>query len=91
MVRDDSYPNWKSYPEQKYFVWNKYKREMIFLEKLIYTQSNKIDLRSKNEYLKSAIQGYNFTSMKHIYEKDKKYYKYSFEGNGFYEIKLDSI
>ena len=85
MVRDDSYPNGKRYPEQKYFVWNKYKREMIFLEKLIYTQSNKIDLRSKNEYLKSAMQGYNFTFMKHIYEKDKKYYKYNNVTNSFNE------
>ena len=76
-VWDNSYPGSRRYPEQKYFVWNNYKRKMIFLEELIYTHTNKIDLRSENEYLKSAMQGYKFTSMKHIYEKDKKYYKYN--------------
>ena len=30
-------------------------------------------------------------SMKHIYEKDKKYYKYNNEKKIFYEIKLNLI
>ena len=30
-----------------------------------------------NEYLQAVFQGYKFTFMAHIYEKDKKYYKYN--------------
>ena len=50
-----------------------------------------ININSHNEYLQSAKQGYKFTSMKHIYEKDKKYYKYNNEKKKFYEIKLNLI
>ena len=44
-----------------------------------------------NEYLQPAIQGYKFTFMEHIYEKDKKYYKYNYKVGKFDEIKFDSI
>ena len=88
---DDSYLFRRYYPEQKYFVWNNYKREMIFLEGLNYFYTNEIDERSENEYLKSAMEGYKFTSMNYIYEKDKKYYKYNDVAKIFDEIKIDSI
>ena len=90
-VRDDSYLFGRYFPEQKYFVWNNYKREMIYLEGLYYTYNKEIDEKSDNEYLKSAVQGYKFTSREHIYEKDKKYYKYNDVAKIFDEIKLDSI
>ena len=86
---DDSYLGGRYYPPQKYFVWNNYKREMILLEGVV---DYKLDnINSHNEYLQSAKQGYKFTSMKHIYEKDKKYYKYNNEKKIFYEIKLNLI
>ena len=78
------------YTNQVHFVWNNYKRKMIPLEGIYFITDNNAKIYN-NEYLQSAIQGYKFTFMEHIYEKDKKYYKYSFGGNGFYEIKLDSI
>ena len=90
-VRDDSYLFGRYFPQQKYYVWNNYKREMILLKEINYFYNNDIDEKSNNEYLQSAIQGYKFTSMEHIYEKDKKYYKYNESINIFDEIKLDSI
>ena len=42
----------------------------------------------KNEYLQSVLQGYKFTFMDHIYEKDKKYYKYNDSENKFDEVKF---
>ena len=86
---DDSYLGGRYYPPQKYFVWNNYKREMILLE--VEPLYSDININSHNEYLQSAKQGYKFTSMKHIYEKDKKYYKYNNEKKIFYEIKLNLI
>ena len=86
---DDSYLGGRYYPPQKYFVWNNYKREMILLEGLV--DYNLDNINSHNEYLQSARQGYKFASMKHIYEKDKKYYKYNNEKRIFYEIKLNLI
>ena len=47
--------------------------------------------RVNDEYIQSAIQGYKFTFREHIYEKDKKYYKYNGKTNKFDEIKIDSI
>ena len=90
-VKDNSYPGGIYYPSQNYFVWNNYKREMIFLKGLLYTYDKNIDQSSNNEYYKSAKQGYKFTSMAHIYEKDKKFYKYNDVISKFVEIKLDSI
>ena len=86
---DNSFPGGIYYPPQKYFVWNNYKREMILLE--VEPLYSDININSHNEYLQSAKQGYKFTSMKHIYEKDKKYYKYNNEKKIFYEIKLNLI
>ena len=86
---DDSYLGGRYYPPQKYFVWNNYKREMILLEGIV--NYNLDNINSHNEYFQSAKQGYKFTSMKHIYEKDKKYYKYNNEKKIFYEIKLNLI
>ena len=93
-VRDDSYLGGRFFPRQKYFVWNNYKREMIYLEGVESSWTHDINERSDNEYLQSDIQGYKFTSMEHIYEKDKKYFKYNIYNNEiriFDEIKLDSI
>ena len=90
-VVDNSYPGGRYYPHQKYYVWNNYKREMILLEGVDYSWTHQIDINSPNEFLQSAKQGYKFTSMKHIYEKDKKYYKYNNEKKIFDEIKLNSI
>ncbi len=86
---DNSFPGGIYYPPQKYFVWNNYKREMILLE--VEPLYSDININSHNEYLQSAKQGYKFTSMKHIYEKDKKYYKYNDVTKRFNEIKLDLI
>ena len=86
-VRDDSYLGGRYFPLQKYFVWNNYKREMILLEGVDNSWTHNIDETSNNEYLQSAIQGYKFTSMEHIYEKDKKYYKYNKKIKIFDEIK----
>ena len=41
-----------------------------------------------NEYLQSVMQGYKFTFMDHIYEKDKKYYKYNERANKFDQVKF---
>ena len=93
-VRDNSYLGGIYFPHQKYFVWNNYKREMILLEGVDDSWTNDIDESRDNEYLQAAIQGYKFTSMEHIYEKDKKYFKYNIYNNEiriFDEIKLDSI
>ena len=78
---DNSFPGGIYYPPQKYFVWNNYKREMILLEGIV--DYNLDNINSHNEYFQSAKQGYKFTSMKHIYEKDKKYYKYNNEKKNF--------
>ena len=85
-VIDNSYLGGRYFPHQKYFVWNSYKREMILLEG-VDSWTHDIDETRNNEYLQSAIQGYKFTSMEHIYEKDKKYYKYNKQIKLFDEIK----
>ena len=57
----------------------------------IYYINDKVAKSINDEYLQAVIQGYKFTFMDHIYEKDNKYYKYK---DGFYEfeeIKFDSI
>ena len=78
------------YRYQIHFVWNNYKRKMVPL-KGIYYINDKVAKSINDEYLQAVIQGYKFTFMDHIYEKDNKYYKYK---DGFYEfeeIKFDSI
>ena len=79
----------RKYPKEDYYVWNNYRREMILLEPIWHYIYNEIDLNIRNEYLQSAIKGYKFTAMEHIYEKDKRFYKYNETKNIFYEIKLD--
>ena len=69
-----------------FFVWNNYKRKMIPLKVIGYIYEN-----TNNEYLQSAVQGYKFTFMDHLYEKDKKYYKYNDNTKKFDEIKFDSV
>ena len=84
-----SFSGYNEYPEENYYVWNNYKREMVLLEPIWHYIYNEIDLNIRNEYLQSAIKGYKFTAMEHIYEKDKRFYKYNETKNIFYEIKLD--
>ena len=84
---DNSFPGGIYYPPQKYFVWNNYKREMILLE--VEPLYSDININSHNEYLQSAKQGYEFTIIDHIYEKNNKNYKYNNITLKFDEIKLD--
>ena len=75
------------YRNQIHFVWNDYKRKMVPIKGVYYID----DYFSKDitdEYLQSVLQGYKFTFMDHIYEKDKKYYKYNERANNFDEIEL---
>ena len=76
------------YRKQIHFVWNKYKRKMIPLEG-IYFICDSIAKVYNNEYLQAVIQGYEFTIIDHIYEKDNKNYKYNDVTLKFDEIKLD--
>ena len=64
---------------------------MIQLHEVYGDNYHIIDPWSNKEYLQSARQGYKFTSMEHIYEKDKKFYKYNESIEIFEEIQLDSI
>ena len=76
-----------NYRGQIHFVWNNYKRKMIPIKGL-YIIEDSIAKNFNDEYLQSVIQGYNFTFMDHIYEKDKKYYKYNDLSLKFDEIKI---
>ena len=72
-------------PKKIYFVWNKYKREMIAVYGI--TLSTDSDLSSiNNEYMQSVIQEYEFTIRDNIYEKNYKYYYYNNELLNFDEI-----
>ena len=66
-----------------YYVWNNYKRKMMRIDGTY--EMNIYD----NEYLSAAALGYKFTLYDHIYEKDKKFFRYV--EKVFYEIKIDSI
>ena len=79
-----------NYNGQMHFVWNNYKRKMIPIKGL-YFIGNRIVKDYNDEYLQSVIQGYNFTFMDHIYEKDKKYYKYNDATLKFDTITFDLI
>ena len=70
---------------QIHFVWNKYKRKMIAIEG-IYFISDSIARITNNEYLQSVIQGYEFTYIDHIYQRDNKKYKYNDQTLKFDEI-----
>ena len=71
-----------------HFVWNNFKRKMIPINGLYFIKDS-IAKKYNNEYLQSVIQGYNFTIMDHIYEKNNKNYKYNDITLNFDEIKLD--
>ena len=71
-----------------FFVWNKYKRKMILI-KGVNDIDDVIDKTYNNEYLQAVIQGYEFTFMDHIYEKNKKYYIYNDKELIFNEIKFE--
>ena len=75
------------YRNQVHFVWNNYKRKMIPIKDL-YFIDDYIAETYNNEYLQAIIQGYKFTFMDHIYEKDTKYYKYNEITLKFDEIKM---
>ena len=76
------------YRKQIHFVWNKYKREMIPLKDIYYIDDY-FAKQINNEYLQAVIQGYEFTIIDHIYEKNNKNYKYNEKTLKFDEIKLD--
>ena len=89
-VWDNSYLGSLYIPEQKYYVWNNYKREMIQLKGVdFYYIIDGYGRINNDEYFQSAVKGYKYTSMDHIYEKDKKFYKYNYSSIKFDEIKLD--
>jgi len=73
-----------------HFVWNDYKRKMIPIKGL-YFIDDRIAKEYNDEYLQAVVQGYKFTFMDHIYEKDKKYYKYNDLTLKFDEINFDLI
>ena len=75
------------YRNQIHFVWNNYKRKMIPIKGLYYVNVYSVE-GYNNEYLQAVLQGYKFTFMDHIYEKDKKYYKYNDSENKFDEVKF---
>ena len=75
------------YRNQVHFVWNNYKRKMIPI-KGVYYIDDVIAEGYNNEYLQAVLQGYKFTFMDHIYEKDKKYYKYNDISLKFDEIEM---
>ena len=75
------------YRNQEHFVWNNYKRKMIPIKGL-YFVNDYVAGGYNNEYFQAVFQGYKFTFMDHIYEKDKKYYKYNNILLKFDEIKL---
>jgi hypothetical protein len=76
------------YTNQVHFVWNNYKRKMIPI-KGVYYIDDYIAKIYNNEYLQAVIQGYEFTIIDHIYEKNNKNYKYNDITLKFDEIKLD--
>ena len=73
-----------------HFVWNDYKRKMIPIKGL-YSIDDRIAKEYDDDYLQSVMQGYKFTFMDHIYEKDKKYYKYNDLTLKFDEINFDLL
>ena len=76
------------YRYQIHYVWNNYKRKMIPI-KGVYYIDNSVAKVYNNEYLQSVIQGYDFTIIDHIYEKNNKNYRYNDITLQFDEIKLD--
>ena len=75
------------YRNQEHFVWNNYKRKMIPIKGL-YFVNDYVAGGYNNEYFQAVFQGYKFTFMDHIYEKDKKYFKYNDISLKFDEINI---
>ena len=71
-----------------YSAWNKYKRKMMHFKVVNYIDKYASE-EYNNEYLQAYIQGYEFTFIDHIYEKNNKNYKYNNITLKFDEIKLD--
>ena len=71
-----------------YYIWNNYKRKMI---KISGKQCTKITVffgdknPFNNEYLQAVNQGYKFTYLDHIYQKNHKLYHYNEETSLFEE------
>ena len=76
------------YRKQVHYVWNKYKRKMIPIKGVYYIDKDIAKIYN-NEYLQAVRQGYDFTIIDHIYEKNNKNYKYNDIKLKFDEIKLD--
>ena len=68
------YYNPKTTKDNKNIVhsaWNKYKRKMISFKGVNYIDKYNAE-KYNNEYLQAFIQGYEFTIIVEIYEKNKK-------------------
>ena len=61
---------------------------MIHFKGIPYIDKYKTE-KYNNEYLQAFLQGYEFTIIDNIYEKDNKNYKYNNNTIKFDEIKLD--
>ena len=88
---------------KRHYVFNTYKRKMIELDRLCHISSNYTDLilllhnqisfiqseEYNNEYFQCVRQGYDFTCIDHIYQKNDKKYKYNKETLSFDEIDIN--
>ena len=88
---------------KRHYVFNTYKRKMIELHRLCHISSNYTDLilliydkvsfiqseEYNNEYFQCVRQGYDFTCIDHIYQKNDKKYKYNKETLSFDEIDIN--
>ena len=69
-------------------IWNKYKRKFISFKGVNYIDKYNAK-KYNNEYLQAVLQGYEFTIIDHIYEKNNKNYYYNNKTLKFDEILLD--
>ena len=91
---------------KKHLVFNSYKRKMIILDGLHYISSLESGLviltgektgklirgsEYNNEYFQAVRQGYDFTCIDHIYQKNNKNYKYNTQTLIFNEINDDDL
>ena len=76
-------------PNNYFFVWNNYKREMIKVDgPFCYEDAHRYyDINKfNNEYAQACLQEYNFTYQDHIYQKNHKIYQYNNQTLKFDEI-----
>ena len=78
----------KDNKDRVHSVWNKYKRKMISFKGVNYIDKYNPE-KYNNEYLQAFLQGYEFTIIDHIYEKNNKNYYYNNIMLKFDEIILD--